>query len=150
MTEILPGLWLGNTNACMNTVFLRDKQIRCIINCSTDIPFNKYFTNCETIRLPIDDNPKTDSYMDNMKMYDNLENIVVYIHEQLSKNHNVLIFCNNGFQRSAAVISGYIIKYGKVSLKQTEEYLQSKREKCFNPNNHFYFSLQKFFHNLNN
>jgi hypothetical protein len=40
-TEILPGLWIGNSLAVSDPIFLKNKQIQCIIDCSDESETNE-------------------------------------------------------------------------------------------------------------
>jgi len=143
-TEIIPDLWVGDRDSIEDLIFLNDNKFNLIINCTRDVEFNKHYTNCENIRLPIDDQPHRNLFQSNIDLYNKLEDIVEYIHEYLGQNKSVLIFCKEGRQRSPTVIAGYIMKYGKVSSKQAVEYIKSKRSDAFEPRINFYMTLQKF------
>lgn len=143
-TEILPDLWIGNSNCIEDMIFLSENNFQCIINCTKDVHFNNNYTKAEQIRLSIDDHPTTNLFDDNMEMYDKMKDIVKYIHHYLCQNKSVLVYCSAGKQRSPTIAAAYIMEYGKVMAKQAVEYIKSKRAECFEPRVNFYLALQKF------
>ncbi len=143
-TEIIPDLWIGNHESIEDLIFLNENKFSLIINCTKDIEFNKHYTNCENIRLPIDDQPHRNLFQSNIDLYNKLDDVVEYIHEYLGQNKSVLIFCREGRQRSPTVVAGYIMKYGRVNSKQAIEYIRSKRSNTFEPKINFHMTLQKF------
>lgn len=145
ITEILPDLWIGNKFSIENNYFLKEKNIKSIINCTKDLEFNHKYKYIDNIRISIDDNHN--SIENNTILYDNLHGIINYIHNKLNHNDAILIYCDTCKQRSVAIVAAYIIKYGKVSLDQSINYIKSKRSECFIPNINFYEALHKFENN---
>ena len=137
-TEIMPDLWIGNRDSIEDLIFLTENKFDCVVNCTKDLEFNKHYTNCENIRLPIDDQPHRNLFQSNMDMLGKLNDIVEYIHQYLGQNKSVLVFCKEGRQRSPTVVAAYIMKYGKVSGKQAIEYIRSKRSDVFEKRVNFY------------
>lgn len=143
-TEIIPDLWIGDKYSIEDVTFLSENKFKCIINCTKDLDFNDNYMNAENIRISVGDNPSINLFENNMEMYDKLDDIIKYIHYHLGKNESVLVYCHAGIQRSATIVAGYIMEYGKVSAKQAIEYIKSKRSECFTPRVNFYMALQKF------
>ncbi len=59
--EIIPGLWLGNRYAALDAAWHAKEGIKCVFNCSKEIPFlpsvqRKY-------RVPVDDNLKDEEIL---------------------------------------------------------------------------------------
>jgi hypothetical protein len=143
-TEILPDLWIGNKNCIEDMMFLSENNFQCIVNCTKDIHFNNNYTKAEQVRLSIDDNPTTNLFDNNMKMYNRMIDITKYIHYYLCQNKAVLIYCHNCQQLSPTIVAAYIMLYGKVNAKQSVEYIKTKRVDSFMPRVNFYLALQKF------
>ncbi len=143
-TEIIPDLWIGNKYSIEDLIFLSENRFKCIINCTRDLDFNNNYTQAENIRVAIDDHPTSSLFEDNMDMYHKLLDIIKYIHSCLSQNKSILVYCHACKQRSPTIVVAYIMKYGRVSAKQSIEYIKSKREDCFTPRVNFYIALQKF------
>lgn len=154
--EILPNLWIGNKSDSQNTFFLKQKSIKCIINCTTNLPFNKeleydtHLKKIECIRIPINDNPNKSLIKDNDDLYKHIIPIIKHIHKYLLKLESVLVHCNMGKQRSASVIASYLIYYGKVDINTAIHYIKTKKYDCFEPSINFNIMLKKFINYIKN
>lgn len=142
--EILPDLWLGDENSIQDLVFLNEKKISCIINCTKYLDFNPNYHNEYNIRINMD------QYRDNVKILFKINETVEAIHNFLNQGKAVLIFCKDGKQNSSTIMAAYIIKYGKVSLGQSIEYLRSKFPDSFTPNIDFSILLHTFSNKIKN
>uniref|UniRef100_A0A6C0IWM7 Tyrosine specific protein phosphatases domain-containing protein n=1 Tax=viral metagenome TaxID=1070528 RepID=A0A6C0IWM7_9ZZZZ len=139
VAEILPNLWLGNIICSRNSKFILDNAINVVVNCSKDIPF---LTNkTKNYRIAVDDNLKQEEVS---KFFDYLDKIIPIIHEHLMTNDNVLVHCYAGKQRSASIISAYLMKFSKMSLKQSIECIKTKRLVAFTPEVNFLRALTKY------
>ena len=141
--EIIPNLWIGDRNDAHNIRFIREFDIKLIINCTKNIAFHPKFTN-QKVRVNVDDKDTSDSIVENKKMYHCLIDLTKTIHTYLQKNQAILVHCYAGAQRSAAVVAAYLIKYGKIDYRTAVKYIQSKRVKCFNPSINFGPALLRY------
>lgn len=142
-TEILPRLWIGDMMDAGNSGLINDLNITTIVNCTPDVPFiNNYLTN---IRLAVDDNRQPDQIR---LMYENLNRLADRIHLALSNNGTVLVHCHAGRQRSAAVIAGYLMKYGGVNPADAVKYIRSRRSIAFFPDINFRPALVEYWNDL--
>ena len=124
--EIITDLWLGNIRDSRNAEFINNVDV--IINCSKKIPFLNNKKKC--IRIPVDDNlEKTEI----MNMYRFFPKITDIIHSYLTKNKIVFIHCYAGKQRSASIVVAYLMKYLRITLKNSIKLLESKRAIVFKP-----------------
>ncbi|MEM3062322.1 MAG: dual specificity protein phosphatase family protein [Nitrososphaerota archaeon] len=137
MTEILPGLWLGNIENASSLHFVKNNNIEIIINVSKDIP--NYFENYITyFRIPVDD-PGPGREDENTEI---MNSILPYIScviknfRQGKKRYNILVHCHAGAQRSPTIIAAYILRFctifipgfGYISdLKNTPIYIKEKK-----------------------
>ena len=130
--EILPNLWLGNIVAAKNAKFLLNNNIDIIINCSKDL---RFFSN-KTInyRVAVHDNLEKEEVD---KFYEYLDKIIPLIHTHLNNNKTIFVHCYAGKQRSASIVACYLIKYGKLTLKQSIDSIKSKRLVAFTPGINF-------------
>jgi atypical dual specificity phosphatase len=136
-TQIIPNLWLGNIIDSRNSEFL--KQIDVVINCSTNIPF--YSKDTQNIRIRVEDNLEKEE-IENMFKY--LDNTADFLHKTLLENKAIFVHCYAGKQRSATVICAYLMKYLKLSYKDTTELMQTKRLVIFTPLPNFDVALKQF------
>ena len=104
--EIIPNLYIGE----QETIKYLDKlNINSVINCTKDLHFlGKY----NEYTLAIKDN--LEKY-EIIKMYEYLNETVEFIYKNLMNDKALLVYCENGNQKSAIVICAYLIKYGKTS-----------------------------------
>lgn len=138
--EIISGLWLGDKNSSHNTDFLTDKKIKCIINCSCDLPF----INDSSIikkRIPVNDDL---SFEANKIILKYLNKCLEFIHENILNNKNILVHCYAGKQRSATIILCYLIKYGKINKNIGVQLIQSKRQEAFTPGINFEYAINLY------
>lgn len=127
--EIIPNLYIGNIDSAKNLKFIKNKKIKVIINCSTSIPnYFQYTTNIEYFRLAVEDN-LLEYDVDLMTKY--LPNYVNIIDKSLSQNKPVLVHCYAGRQRSACLITAYLIYKYKYSIEDAYKYIRSKRKEAF-------------------
>jgi len=141
MTEILPGLWIGDRNDALNTKWLKQNKITAIINCTKSTPFPTAYTDLTHIlRVPIQDNLESEE-INKMQKY--LYPVSLKIAEWLP-DHNILVHCYAGRQRSASIILAYLIKYGELTLELAIEYLRSKKIDVCLPKFNFYNSFSLF------
>lgn len=137
--EILPHLWLGDIRSAKNKSFFDDNNIEIVINCTKDIPFfSNYTTN---IRISINDNLEEEE-IDKFYLY--IDKAVNLINKELLNFKNILVHCYAGKQRSASIISCYLMKYANMSLKESIESVKSKRSVAFTPGINFSKSLLQF------
>ena len=136
--EILPRLWIGDINSAHDLTFLKENGINCIINCTTSLPFSKHPS--QKHRLSIKDNLQPEEIE---KMFQSLDRAADLIHRYRTTMH-VLVHCHMGKQRSVSVVLGYLIKYGKMTLKESVGYLLTKRQCALTPGFNFIEALRKY------
>ena len=137
--KILNNIYLSNYKESINDNYLDYNNIKVIINCSKDLPFNK--NNYIKYRLSINDDLSKKS---NIDLYKNLNNITEIIHLYTKKNYNILIHCYAGIQRSPSIIAAYLIRYYNFSMYEAINYIKQKKNKTFYPKINFYNSLIKY------
>lgn len=114
--EILPGLWLGNEATSQSAQFMRDKNIRVIVNASQNIP-SKFIGQIYYIRVPVDDPGiygirEGERNIDVKIMKKSLPLVLGYIDRARKWNMNILVHCHAGAQRSATIVAMYLWKCG--------------------------------------
>ena len=58
---------------------------------------------------------------------------IEFIHKNLLNENVILVFCENGNQKSALIIACYIIKYGKLKKNDAVFSLRTKHKTAFYP-----------------
>jgi len=155
VSEIIPGLWIGDRRSASDRMFLSNKKISIVLNCSTDIPFvdyNRMKLNIKKVRIKIktpnsEINDREISKC-NKLFYKYLENTLSFLYENLTiRNNNVLIYCNTGNIISVAFAAAYLIQYGKITKGGALKCIRSKRNDA--PlNNYFSIALSIFEKNV--
>ena len=129
---ILPNLYIGNYNSSKNSNFLKEHDIKIIINCTKNLNFIESFKG-EKIRVPIDDN-RIFKNNDILKYL----NVLDIIHKNRLAKNNILVHCHMGSQRSASIILLYLIEKLDYNYDEGLNLLKLKSTICFYPINNFY------------
>ena len=134
--NIVETLYVGNSNALSV-----GKPFDMVINCTNNIPFPVY-TNCEFIRIPIDDIPE-DSY----KLYELIKytKVLEKIHEKLQEKKKVLVHCFAGMQRSCALVACYLIRYYNASPIESIQHIRKYRPIAFFGGVNFMDAIEKYY-----
>lgn len=132
--EILPHLYLAS---------YRDAQEApdtfYVVNCTKDLPM--IHEAHEGFRVPVDDNGTPESITDMAKY---LPEAVAYIHQRISNGEDVIVHCQAGQQRSAAVVAAYMMRYQEHNVLSALEYVRSKKPDAFFWRANFKESLEVF------
>jgi protein-tyrosine phosphatase len=122
--EIIPKLWIGNYKSSQDKKFLKENNIKYIINCTQSHEFADYQFS-EKIRLPVKDNlEKIEIY----KLYISLDKLSHKIAHWLTKDDGgILVHCHAGKQRSVSVVTGFFIKFGEMPPKEALQYISKIR-----------------------
>lgn len=103
MKEVLPRIFLGDTNDAYSLEGLTRNEVRTIVNCAKDHP-NPFAGHFMYVNFPLVD--------------DETDNVLVYVDEAFQslqaateqRGENVLVHCVNGVSRSVAIVVGYLMK----------------------------------------
>ncbi|UJR07754.1 hypothetical protein I4U23_012038 [Adineta vaga] len=137
MSEILPGLYLGNACDAEDRSLLKRNEIQSIINISTTIPcYYENESSLDYLQLKCQD-----SAQENILQY--FDKTFEYIHKKLLSNENILVHCQGGISRSSSFIIGYLMKYHSKTFNQAYLFVKEKR-KIVNPNLNFLAQLTRY------
>ena len=124
--EIYPGLWLGDIVAGSDIEFLKKNNIKYVFNCTRTMPFCKTNGSWKLkgkFRVPVlDDLSKEQIY----KMYLQLDKCAKLI-AKLIPRHSILVHCHAGRQRSLAIVTAFLMKYGHLSKNNAIKLIRTKR-----------------------
>ena len=137
--QIIHHIWLGDIRCAKNKHFFDENNIQVVINCSKDIPFYSNYT--ENVRISIHDNLEN---VEINRLYEYIPKAVEFIHKKILESKNILIHCYAGRQRSASIVVAYLMRYGKLTLKDAILAVQSKRAVAFTPGVNFDKALMKY------
>ena len=139
--EFIPHLWISQNSKSKE--YIQSKKIKSIVILSKKIKFLKNL-DIEQIRVPLEvsDNNKND----NIIIYQHLYDVTHFIFEKIINNRNILIIGNEDDSSILSIfILCYLIKYGKLDIKHSLEFLNSKiNMHCFNYND----ALFKFYNDI--
>ncbi len=144
--EVLPHFWIGYYKE--NFAFIKEKKFKNIIHLSKYEKFVKK-NDTEEIRIPIeyDDNHSLEEQ--NNIMYEYLYDITEYIHDKITNNQTVLLLGCSSKQDIDTIVVAYFIRYARLTIYDSILFLGSKKRHVFNPKCYFYYSLNKFYTELN-
>jgi len=141
--EIISGLYLGNKIDSHNTIFLKSRKIKVIINTTNEIPF---FKDCENlgiqcIRVPI----STDYDKYNDEYYYQFRDLCKLIDLKLLQNKNILVHCSSGKTRASTLIIAYLMfKLRKLETSKIYKLLETKYQMVSFEKNLFYKAIKKW------
>ena len=137
--EILPGLWLGNGRAALDSKWLKEKNIHVVFNATKDIPFLPGIK--KQYRIPVDDNLQPEEIR-NMTLWSH--EAVYKILKERNEGNTILIHCAAGMQRSACLVGMVLIATKGLSWEQAVTYTRGIRPIAFTPGVNFKNSLIEF------
>ena len=143
---IFNNLYIGNYLSPIDTKFIKDNNIKLIINCTKTFDYN--IDNTIFVkRLNISDMNTPEN---NIIIASQIDAILELINIYIKSNEGVLVHCHMGQQRSAMVIACYLMKYNKYTLKHAIKDIKSKRKFAFFPESTFIDFLKYYEFELNN
>lgn len=143
INEIIPGIYLGNVKASQNPLIIQQYKINMVVNCTKDIPFLEWIPY--KIRLAINDDSNPTEIQAFQK---NIDQVVDYIYNHLASGYSILIHCRAGIQRSASVVSAFLMKYANMNIQQSVKFIKSKRKQAFFGGINFYQALSYYYEQL--
>jgi protein-tyrosine phosphatase len=141
--EVVPGLWLGSRYAALDPVYLKEKRIGAVFNCTKDIPFEPVIRR--QYRVPVDDNLQ-EAEIRNLELwsYEVVYKLMAEHRRASAEGGAVLVHCAAGMQRSAASVAMYLIATQQMTTDQAIAYIRSKRPIAFRPSANFEKSIRGF------
>lgn len=127
--KIIDNLFIGNHESPTDTEFLKNNNIKLIINCTKNFKYN-LDDSINMIRLNITD---FNSPENNIIIASNINNILDIIDIYKNSNEGVLVHCHMGQQRSVMVVACYLMKYHKMTLDDASSYIKNRRKFVFLP-----------------
>lgn len=138
--EIIPRVWLGNRFSAWDTEWLKQNNITAVFNCTKDLHFAEG-ANTRKYRIPIDDNLKAGE-INNLTKW--APEVVYKVTHEYNKGSNILIHCAAGMQRSAAVLTMFLITVTGKDAPTVMSYIRKKRQIAFVPHVNFRPSIEYY------
>jgi len=147
--EIINGLYLGSKIDSHNPIFLSSRNIKVIINTTTEIPFLKECENLgiQCIRVPISQNNENDekNKKQNDEYYYQFRDLCKLIDLKLLQNKNILVHCSSGRTRASTLILAYLMyKLRKIDKTQIYKLLATKYQMVPLEKNIFSTAIRKW------
>lgn len=136
--QIIDNLYIGDMYSIQDKFFYNKKLL--VVNATPDVKFNRKLQSIN-VRLSLRDD--LTKYSDNI-LFQNLDKMTDIIHTYLNKDYLVLVHCVAGRQRSCAIVAGYLMKYKKMSMIDSIDFIQHKRPFAFYFNINFIDCLKKY------
>jgi len=137
MSKIIENLYLGNIDDVQSVKFIRENNIKLIINAAIEVI------------VPIHEDV---NIIMNLQWHDSMEQSINFcfldyltnvIHSFLKENKAVLVNCFAGISRSSTIVIAYMMKYYNMTFDEAFNYVQSKRW-IVNPNPNFRMILKNY------
>jgi protein-tyrosine phosphatase len=137
MSKIIENLYLGNIDDVQSVKFIRENNIKLIINAAIEVIVPIHEDVNIIINLQWHDSMEQSI---NFCFLDYLTNV---IHSFLKENKAVLVNCFAGISRSSTIVIAYMMKYYNMTFDEAFNYVQSKRW-IVNPNPNFRIILKNY------
>ena len=127
MSELLPGIYVGDANTARDAAFFARNNITRVVNCTPHIPF--YFPNVKYMRIPVYD---ADTPYNNKVMKTALPLALAFaLNPRPSVEQGVLIHCQAGVSRSCTVAVAVLRVCCASSLQQAVALCRARRPIAF-------------------
>eukprot|EP01084_Bolivina_argentea_P121588 215474_1 len=133
--EIIPGLFVGAVHGAYKHQYLKNKNIKCILNISNE----KYFQNkqlFEYLQIDIEDAVTTE-------IIKHFEITNIFIDQALSSKQGVYVHCRAGISRSPSVIMAYLMWKNGIGVNEADK-IVGKVHPDANPNSSFMRQLEQY------
>ena len=142
--EIFPKLWIGFSKYANVKELNKRDGIDILIDTESDLSF---------IGTHTEYNPHIGNNLEKyeiLKMYEYLSETSKFIYDNILNGKGILVHCHDCSQKSATIIAGFLIRYGKVDRKTAIKIVKSKCQYSFIDGINFDYSLEKFENYINN
>jgi protein-tyrosine phosphatase len=134
--QIVPNLWIGSAADAVDVAAARRRNFRLVVNCSRDIPPG---LDIPVYRIPIDDWAG-----ESRALLKHLPRILPVVDAVLEAGHGVLVHCFAGMQRSAAVVTAYLMWKHGYTAAEAMAGVQRIKPETFTPEPTFVKALQRW------
>lgn len=136
MTEILPGLFIGNECDAKNREQLLSNEIFYIVNVTSHLPSYHIDEQFHYYHIPADDTSK-------QNLLDYFDDVYKFIFNAITEKNNVLVHCMAGISRSPAIVISFLMRYKQMNMNDAYDYVKMKRE-IISPNLNFMGQLLQY------
>jgi hypothetical protein len=119
-TQIIANLWLGNAIIAKSKYFMKENNIKYIVNVSCNIP--NYFNDITYMNISVQD--KDVAPKNTVSIYNHSGE---FIFNSLKENKGILIHCKQGNNKSASIVAAFLMKHLELNLPTTLKYITVMR-----------------------
>lgn len=113
LSQVTTSLLISNARAACNEDLLTREGVTFCVNVTRQQPFPS-LPQVQGMRVPVFDDPAED-------LYQYFEQCSDAIEEAVRSGGKCLVYCKNGRSRSAAICTAYLMRHGKLALKDAFE-----------------------------
>jgi rhodanese-related sulfurtransferase len=136
--EIVPHLWLGDSKDAEHVT----PYTSLVVNCTHNIPFFGASVLRTNVRIPVDD-LDDDHEQQIMLEHWTCSEVLKDMLNHMMQDHDVLVHCQMGRQRSAATVAAFLMTSG-MSVDDAIKHIKSKKKEAFFPKANFEKALRNF------
>ncbi|KAL0192110.1 hypothetical protein M9458_010406, partial [Cirrhinus mrigala] len=129
---ITDSLYIGNSKTASDVSILQSLNITCVINATQDAS-NGNIPTVDYMHVPVTDDPES-------RLCDYFDVVADKIQHVSDEHGRVLLHCNAGVSRSAALCLAYLMKHRRLTLTEAHTLLKSHRP-IVRPNSGFWRQL---------
>ena len=118
---ILDHLYLSDQIISFDESLIKKHNITYLINCTKKAPF--LLTTTNNIRLHFLHNLHDYS---EYKLCKKINKLVDSMNKIIKEKQNILVYCENGIDKSLPIVFCYLMKYSKYTMEQTIDFLNKK------------------------
>jgi hypothetical protein len=137
--EIIPRVWLGNRFAAWDKEWLESKNITVVFNCTKDLDFDPSVKI--RYRVPVHDNLEPEE-INALTRWS--PEIAYKVLREYKQGRHILIHCAAGMQRSAAVMTMFLITVTGEHAPVLMSHIRRKRPIAFVPQANFRKSIEYY------
>ncbi|KAI8052528.1 dual specificity phosphatase 12 [Syncephalis plumigaleata] len=120
LTKVYHQLYISDYETAQNISKLRETGITHVVRCLVDVDEEQCHDGITYLNIEIQD-------VEQANLLQHLPSTCNFIQEALTRNQSVLVHCQAGVSRSAAVVIAYIMKMEQLSYEQALIYVQKTR-----------------------
>uniref|UniRef100_A0A8B9G524 Dual specificity phosphatase 28 n=1 Tax=Amazona collaria TaxID=241587 RepID=A0A8B9G524_9PSIT len=132
---VTTSLLISNARAACNEDLLTREGVTFCVNVTRQQPFPA-LPQVRGMRVPVLDDPAED-------LYQYFEQCSDAIEEAVRSGGKCLVYCKNGRSRSAAICTAYLMRHGRLPLKDAFKAVKTARPAA-EPNAGFWSQLQRY------
>lgn len=136
--EIIENLFLTGRTVAKNPEYILKLKITHVLNVAEELDHSKLYEHLKIVYKHVSIKDE-----DSFQYLNYFDEVGDFIHESLSNQGRVLVYCAAGASRSPTAIMAYLIKYQGHSMDEAFKLVKRKRE-VVDPNNGFLEQLKEY------